>query len=264
MHKALRVCAWISQFTHNSRDPSEKTVRPLSTQEISAQELFWIKRSQLQGTNDAKCPDDKEQLSLKPNVEGVLECYGRIQGNYPVYLPDSALYTVKLVQRTHVVTLHGGAGLTMAKVWERFWVTRLRNLVKSILKSCWGCKRFRAIPAQSPPPGPLPRERKEGNTPFNVIGVDFAGPVKYLQKPKREQKAYVLLYSCSLTRGVFLELLSNLETKEFIQSLKRFIARRGRPSKVYSDNGKTFVAAAKWLEKVCEKLFCNNRVELIS
>ena len=45
--------------------PSEKTVGPLCTQEISAQELFWIKRSQCQGTNDAKFPDDKEQLNLQ-------------------------------------------------------------------------------------------------------------------------------------------------------------------------------------------------------
>ena len=38
--------------------------------------------------------------------------------------------------------------------------------------------------------------------------------------------------------------------REFINSLKRLIARRGRPSKVFVDNGKTFVAAAKWLSKV--------------
>ena len=50
-----------------------------------------------------------------------------------------------------------------------------------------------------------------------MIGVDFAGPVKYLQKPKREQKAYVVLYSCSLTRGVFLELLPSLETGVYQQ-----------------------------------------------
>ena len=169
LRKALRVSAWISRFTHNSRHPSKKTVGPLSTQEISAQELFWIKRSQRQRTNDAKFSDDKEQLNLKPNVEGVLECGGCIKGDYPVYLPDSALYTVKVVQRAHVVTLHRGAGLTMAKVRERFWVPRLRKLVKSILKSCWKCKRFRAIPAQSPHPGILPRERTEGNMLFNVI-----------------------------------------------------------------------------------------------
>ena len=56
----------------------------------------------------------------------------------------------------------------------------------------------------------------------------------------------MVLYSRSLARGVYLEQL----TEEFIKNLKRFIARRGRPSKVYSDNGKTFVAAAKWLNKV--------------
>ena len=59
-----------------------------------------------------------------------------------------------------------------------------------------------------------------------------------------------MLYSCSLTRGVFLELLPSLETTELIKSLKLLIARRGCPSRIYSDNGQTFVAAAKWLKKV--------------
>ena len=97
--------------------PSGKTVGPLCTQEISAQELFWIKRSQRQGTNDAKFPDDKEQLNLKPNVEGVLECRGRIQGDYPVYLLDSALYTVKVVQCAHDVS-RNYHGLSPGKVLD--------------------------------------------------------------------------------------------------------------------------------------------------
>lgn len=33
-------------------------------------------------------------------------------------------------------------------------------------------------------------------------------------------------------------------------SLKRLIARRGCPLKIYSDNAKTFIAAAKWLRNV--------------
>ena len=32
--------------------------------------------------------------------------------------------------------------------------------------------------------------------------------------------------------------------------LYSLIARRGRPQKIYSDNGKTFVAAAKWLREI--------------
>ena len=246
----MRICTWILRFIHNSRNSSNKIQGPLTTQEMSAQELFWIKRAQRQGLSDIHFQADKEQLSLELNADGVWECRGRIQGEYPVYLPDSVLYTAKVVQRAHVTTLHGEVGLTMAKVREKLWVPRLRKLVKRTLKKCWGCKRFRAVPVHGPPQAPLPRERTEGDTPFNVIGVDFASPVKYLEKPKKEKKAYVALYSCSLTRGVFLELLPSLETGEFIKSLKRLIARRGRPSKVYSDNGKTFVAAAKWLNKV--------------
>ena len=41
-----------------------------------------------------------------------------------------------------------------------------------------------------------------------------------------------------------------METGEFLQTLKRLIARKGRPEKIYSDNAKTFVAAAQWLKKV--------------
>lgn len=122
--------------------------------------------------------------------------------------------------------------------------------MKRVVRKCSGCKRFQAMAFANPPPAPLPRERMEGNTPFNMIGVDFAGTVKYCNKCKEEQKAYVALYSCSLTRGVFLELLPSMETTEFIKSLRWLIARRGQPPKIYSDNGQTFVAAAKWLKKV--------------
>ena len=36
---------------------------------------------------------------------------------------------------------------------------------------------------------------------------------------------------------------------DFLKSLKRFIAARGRPAELISDNGKTFVAAAEWIKK---------------
>ncbi|ERL91391.1 hypothetical protein D910_08723 [Dendroctonus ponderosae] len=38
-------------------------------------------------------------------------------------------------------------------------------------------------------------------------------------------------------RAVHLELCSSLSTSDFIQALRRFIARRGRPKTIYSDNG---------------------------
>ena len=93
--------------------------------------------------------------------------------------------------------------MTMAKVRERFLVPRLRRLAKRLVKHCYGCMRFQAQPLHDPPPGDLPKSCTEGSTPFDVIGVDFAKPIKYGGKCKTEEKAYVVLYSCCLTRGIF-------------------------------------------------------------
>lgn len=91
----------------------------------------------------------------------------------------------------------------MASVRERDWIPRLRKLTKRVLRNCSGWKRFRAVAFTNPPPAPLPRERSEGDIPFNVIGVDFAGPLKYRNCRNEMRKACVVLYTCSLTRSVF-------------------------------------------------------------
>ena len=74
-----------------------------------------------------------------------------------------------------------------------------------------------------------------------------------MTKKKEEGKMYILLFACSLTRAIHLELLTNQTTERFILCLKWFIARRGRPSTIYSDNGKSFVAAAKWLKNIMKE-----------
>ena len=61
---------------------------------------------------------------------------------------------------------------------------------------------------------------------------------------------YLLLFTCSLSRAIYSEVLPNQTTQEFIHALKRLIARRGRPKVIYSDNAKTFVATSKWIEKI--------------
>ena len=140
----------------------------------------------------------------------------------------------------------------MAKVRESHWILRLRKLVKGVIKQCYGCKLFQITAFANPPQGNLPRDRTEGNSPFQVVGVDYAGPIKYRTGKNREGKAYIVLYACSLTQAPNLELAQTLETNELISTPKHLIARKGRPEKVYSDNGKTFVAAANWLTNVMQ------------
>ena len=246
---ALRVAAWVTRFITNCKTP-KKLTGPLTADELENVKWGWIKRVQRQATTMPNYPQIKSSLNLQPNKDGLLECRGHIQGKYPIYLPEDATFTRKLVRRVHCETLHGGVGLTMAAIREMFWVPRLRRLVKKVTKDCWGCKRFQVTAVAAPPPGPLPTNRTEGTTAFEVAGVDFAGPIRYRKGSNREGKAYIALFACSLTRGVHLELLPSLETGKFLPCLKRFIARRGRPKTLYSDNGGTFVKASKWLKGV--------------
>ena len=227
---------------------TSRTAGPITAREIEEQRQLWVRR--VQNNYPERVEEDRLKLNLQTNKDGVLECRGRLQGHYPVYIPDTSIYAEKLVEHAHENTLHGGVGLTMTKIREQHWIPRLRRLVKRLINRCAGCKRFQAVAMASPPPGLLPRSRTEGITPFEVIGVDYAGPLMYRAKNKKERKAYILLYTCSLTRAVYLELLPTLEMDVFIRSFKKFVARRGRPTKVYSDNGSTFVGAANWLRKV--------------
>ena len=234
--KTLRIMAWLLRFLGNIRCAKERRIEgPLTTGDLVKAEIRLITKAQQQV--DETFTRDQLQLNLQLNENGVLECRGRVQGFYPVYIP-------------HKSTLHGGVGLTMVNVRERHWIPRLRRLVKRVIKDCHGCKRFHAIAYATPPPANLPTTRTEGSTAYQVIGIDYAGPLHYRKSKGKEGKAYILLYACSLTHGVYLELLPNMETSECLNSLQRFIARRGRPEHIYSDNRATFVAAAKWVKMV--------------
>ena len=99
-----------------------------------------------------------------------------------------------------------------------------------MINGCYGCKRHQASAFAQPFVGNLPKNRTEGSWPFHVISIDYAGP-----RVRTQEKSYSLLYVCSLFRALYLELLLHLTTKECIRNIKRFIARRGRPERIYPD-----------------------------
>ena len=102
----------------------------------------------------------------------------------------------------------------------------------------------------APPPGYLLTTRTEGVNPFQVIVIDISSPLQYRISRQKERKAYVLLYACRLTRGVYLDFLPYLETDECLRNMEMFIARRGRPELIYFDNGRSFVGAARRIRAV--------------
>ena len=60
-------------------------------------------------------------------------------------------------------------------------------------------------------------------------------------------KAYVSLFVCVSTKAIHLELASDLTSEAFLASFRRFIARRGRVSHLYSDQGTNYRGASSEL-----------------
>ena len=97
--------------------------------------------------------------------------------------------------------------------------------------------------------------------------MDFAGPLYVKQSViSKRGKVWLCLYTCCVTRAVHLDLVPNLNALTFLRSFKRFTSRRGVPSKVVSDNAKTFKSASKIIRSVLnepevKKHFAELRVE---
>ena len=99
LQKGLRLCVCIQHFIRNSvTTASDRKTGLLNASEIDQQRDWWIKRAQEMCQTKDEFQEDKLQLNLQPNGQGILECRGRIQGKYPIQLPDSHLFTYKLVQ----------------------------------------------------------------------------------------------------------------------------------------------------------------------
>ena len=64
-------------------------------------------------------------------------------------------------------------------------------------------KKFQVAAFENPPTASLPTDRTAGSVPFEVLGVDFAGPIAYKLSPKMDGKAYILLFACSLTLSYY-------------------------------------------------------------
>ncbi|XP_043502763.1 uncharacterized protein LOC122524513 [Polistes fuscatus] len=114
------------------------------------------------------------------------------------------------------------------------------------LHRCQTCLRYRGD-TYSPMMGQLPEFRLIMDKPFQIVGIDFAGPVSlrpFKSRGKITIKGYIAVIICLATRALHLELVHSLDIESVVMALKRFIARRGRSSKIFSDNGRNFIVSS--------------------
>ncbi|XP_028412573.1 uncharacterized protein LOC114535466 [Dendronephthya gigantea] len=184
--RTLRVTAWVLRFLNNCLAKvrrNQKQSGPLVSEEISVARYAWIRRVQQSVNPELQAPGWR---IVEDKVTKVLKCKGRVNGYEPIYL-DGGLFVEKLIAHTHSKIKHFGVANTMAALREQWWIPQLRSKVKKLINSCNICKLYSTKPYGSPLTSNMPSFRTEASEPFEVTGVDYAGPLKYKISKRRRK-----------------------------------------------------------------------------
>ena len=162
---------------------------------------------------------------------------------HPLLLSTTSRIVQLLVNNAHISAMHAGPLTILSNISRDYFIPGVKRLLRKISQTCVVCQKTYARSAKQYM-GNLPTTRTNPARPFDISGLDFAGPflVKEgnLRKPFKT-KVYVCVYVCFITKAVFLDPVADLTTDCFMASLRRFVALYGSPSSIYSDNGSNFL-----------------------
>ena len=253
LQRLVRVTAYVLRFVSNVKRKNERkelTDEDLKQGEIERARELWIREVQGSVLDDEKFDQVKVSLSLYKDDKGILRCGGRLKNapipfnaRFPIFLPRSSHFTNLVINECHLKVLHNGVRETLTELRSCFWVVKGRQAVKTVIGKCSVCKKIEGRSYAVPRSPPLPEFRLSDEFAFSRVGVDFAGPMyvkDIFAKGGGMNKVYIALFTCATSRAVHLELVPSLTAESFIKALTRFKGRRGTPTLIVSDNGKTF------------------------
>ncbi|GFY02635.1 integrase catalytic domain-containing protein [Trichonephila clavipes] len=267
--KLIRVIALCKRFINNCKSGS-KVKGQLKSEEVELAHKFLVKTIQQaeysQEISHLKyhkpIPRSSKLISLNIflDEDEILRVGGRLtkqptlsfDQKFPIIILKHHPITTLVIRQFHFRGFHSGTQMTLSLIRQHYWIPDGRSTVRREIKQCIECCRFNSKPSY-PKMGDLPKQRITQTRPFEIVGIDFAGPIltkcQYLRKANKF-KSYICLFICLATKAVHLELVSTLSTDAMLAALRRFIARRGHPSEIHSDNGTNFIGANNYLKQL--------------
>ena len=274
-YRFKRFVAWILRYkralpkackkgSSKENETEQPPIKPLSVDELHEAELQIVKVIQDQSfteeiaalrqspssdvRNMQKTMKRSSQLyKLDPIYdERVLRVGGRLRNSsnsedvkHPLILPGDDHVVKLIVDFYHNGSGHSGLEYVLAMLRGRFWIIRAQALIKSVLRRCFDCRK-RQAPVGEQKMADLPVERvTAGKPPFSNIGVDCFGPF-IVKRGRSNVKRYRVVLTCLAIGAVHIEVACSLDTDSFLNALRRFMARRGQPEEIRSDNGMNF------------------------
>ncbi|XP_055918311.1 uncharacterized protein LOC129950394 [Eupeodes corollae] len=284
LEKAVNIVSYVNRYIDNwiesrrnlkprrKRRKGPQEVMPPTREEKAGAMEYLIRISQQEYYNreitalkaGKALPEKSKIISLKPildknNILRVGGGVGRSEIDYemkhPAIVANGSILAGLLMEYAHRSTEHGGIQVMMQFIRQQYWIPKLRNGLRNYIHKCVVCVRLNAR-MEGQLMAELPSERVQVGKPFLSTGVDYAGPFQ-LGKPGKlgrknkgqGEKWWVAIFVCLRTRAIHIEPVTDLSSMAFIATYERFIARRGRCEKMFSDNGTAFVGASKELNK---------------
>jgi transposase InsO family protein len=259
LHKLQRSASWLLKFTQHVRKQPVPNELNVTEMEVALTCLIRFVQKRALATEWSALRAKKPVLAssklrkLNPEIiEGLICVGGRLNNSsaevskHPIILPDNHL-TRLIIRAVHEKNEHVGSNHTISILRRKYYIIQCYSMVKTVLNSCVTCKKHHGKQMQQVM-GNLPRERVNTDVkpPFTFTGVDYFGPFN-VKFRRGTVKRYGVLFTCLTTRAVHLEVAHALSSDSFLMALHRFMARRGKPQKILSDNGTNFVAAEKEL-----------------
>lgn len=270
--RVVNTLSYCFRYLHNLKDPSRKIAgNALSSSETNRTIHFLVRhvqervfsteiRNVQKGSIDS-LPKPFRKLCPFLDKDGLLRVGGRLsQSNnmdyekkHPLLLPRAHKLTSLIVEEYHRRFLHPGLQTLQNLIAQDFWILSPKRAILSVISSCIKC--FRVRPRVCPPPlmGDLPSFRINQIKPFSSAAVDYAGPFNISlgrSRGSKSYKGYICVFVCTATKAVHLELVSELTSEAYLAALRRFIARRGRCSRLVSDQGRNFIGASNLLKEL--------------
>lgn len=244
---------------------SERKILPLDVKEMEDAEEAIIKAVQSRSFSEELSSLASAQKEVKKSsrivkldpilVNGVIRVGGRLhnspigqEAKHPVILPKEHHVSALIIHHYHLISGHSGVEHTLSLIRLKYWITQARVSIRRMLSSCFNCKR-RQAPVSQQKMASLPEDRvNPSEHSFSYVDVDCFGLLE-VRRGRNMVKRYGVLFTCLSIRAIHIEVVHSLNTDSFVNALRRFIARRGPPLQMRSDNGGNFVKGEKELRE---------------